>query len=1000
MVKLMFFALLLPSAAPCFGQASPACGGTDNAASLPQAVPNTCYVITAISGNGSFVTATVAGVNAVNTIDATKMITVAGVTPFAYNGVFTVSSVTSQPFSSTTTFTYASTATGTATGLGYITTAFTQPDTCPFTGTLTSGQSDACGFEVAVIAASPTVATINTELTNASDCGASGKIVVIGAGAVSSPNTDLQLPTNPCGLGKWTIIRPNVADSLLPPVGTRTNLSYIPSMVTIAPTGGGADTIYTITPAPGSAAGTQASYYWLTGLDVATFNNSSGLGISIGSGNGSTEAAIALLPDHIAVDRCTIHAASVTSAIKTAIRLDGTNTLISGNYIYWQSDPGIDSQAMYGVSTPGPVEVLNNYVECGSECIIVGGSDALDAVANSPAATVPSDFTYLNNYFSHSTKNWLGSKDYIGMNTVTKNDIEFKQGQRVRVEGNVLDNLWDGYTQYGYAFVLIPKQTQGAYVADTDTDITIRYNLLRNTLSSISMTSAAPWWGNGPPNQGLRRYSIHDNIWTNSDCTWTWHGLGTNVDGCSAQGTFGATNLSPFMAAADSVTFDHNTIIGLGTRYASWDTGTPASNLPMTNFKFTNNIFYLGTLAASPLGFMGTSIYDCNALMFTTPRTGAWDGNAFVGLPATGSPSQQSYGANGGTCNLQPPSLGRFQYSTNGGALPDNTAIYFAETYVLNGQETTPNNVNNSALVAAPFTWKPGTSYVKGNIVQDGNGDAEYLYFGTSSGGSLYGNAEPSGASSPAWPLAAFQPLSGSTSEAEIVTCDNGGTIQQLGNDSICGKCYGTLTISNGSMVNCSGGTTQSQCKNKNVCNELAWIYEGPGMVGAITTPNNGSNTSSIVAKLSFQDGGPETGWRLYACTSNCAGSPAGNANYMLQTQCGSTQSGLAAVIPLTGSCTLTSITAATAHPPSSGGVAAIAPKWACFPQDFAHIGFVDYQRGVLSLLPSSPCKGKGTNGSDPGANYTLVVQTVNPAINGTAPSATARSGVLAEGAF
>ena len=42
-----------------------------------------------------------------------------------------------------------------------------------------------------------------------------------------------------------------------------------------------------------------------------------------------------------------------------------------------------------------------------------------------------------------------------------KNGWEFKFGQRALVEGNVIDNVWCCYTQYGWAFLLTPKNNNG-----------------------------------------------------------------------------------------------------------------------------------------------------------------------------------------------------------------------------------------------------------------------------------------------------------------------------------------------------------------------------------------------------------------------------------------------------------------------------------------------------------------------------------------------------------
>ena len=79
---------------------------------------------------------------------------------------------------------------------------------------------------------------------------------------------------------------------------------------------------------------------------------------------------------------------------------------------------------------------------------------------------------------------WTESPQYNGVRSVVKNGWEFKFGQRGLVEGNVIDNVWCCYSQYGWDFLLTPKNNNGTGPGNANSviqDITIRYNLFRRT---------------------------------------------------------------------------------------------------------------------------------------------------------------------------------------------------------------------------------------------------------------------------------------------------------------------------------------------------------------------------------------------------------------------------------------------------------------------------------------------------------------------------------------
>lgn len=104
------------------------------------------------------------------------------------------------------------------------------------------------------------------------------------------------------------------------------------------------------------------------------------------------------------------------------------------------------------------------------------------------------------------------------------------------------------------------------------------------------------------------------------------------------------------------------------------------------------------------------------------------------------------------------------------------------------------------------------------------------------------------------------------------------------------------------------------------------------------------------------------------------------------QAVCGDDGSPAGSIPISTTSCTLTSIRVGGAAVPNkpSGTIVNNNITWACWPGSFAgsnSIDFADFTQRVYKLLPYSHCKGKGTNGSDPGADYDLVMSKARDAL-------------------
>jgi hypothetical protein len=148
---------------------------------------------------------------------------------------------------------------------------------------------------------------------------------------------------------------------------------------------------------------------------------------------------------------------------------------------------------------------------------------------------------------------------------VVKNHFEVKNGQRMLIEGNIMENAWWA-AQLGCLFVFTPRASSGEKALTTwavAQDITIRNNWLRHANCAGIITGRDDGDGNAAA-RGLGfggRVKVENNLITDVNWyNWAW-------DFYSGSGTIWA--LSPW---ASDVSFEHNTIINADNYLLRWAT--------------------------------------------------------------------------------------------------------------------------------------------------------------------------------------------------------------------------------------------------------------------------------------------------------------------------------------------------------------------------------------------------------------------------------------------
>jgi hypothetical protein len=350
---------------------------------------------------------------------------------------------------------------------------------------------------------------------NDADC---GDTIQLQSGAVFSGN--FKFPAKSCDDQHWIVIRTSAPDSALPSEGTRVNPCYAgvaslpgrPSFTCPAVKNVMVQIVYT-------GSGISGPIELLAGANHYRF-----IGLEITRALPTVHIWDLVTPDtaadKIIFDRDWIHG-TATDETKGGVHLSGvTNAAIVDSYFsdfHCISLHGscIDSQAINGgdgTLPAGPYKIDDNFLEASGESIMFGGG---------PGTSVPADIEIRYNDLFKPLLWQPGAPGYVGGYTgdpfIVKNNLELKNGQRVLLEGNVLQNVWGGFTQHGFSVLLNPATQNGGCPTCRVTDITIRYNTISNVGGGFSI-------GNGEGKTGGyaaggERYSIHDVLVDNVDKT-------------------------------------------------------------------------------------------------------------------------------------------------------------------------------------------------------------------------------------------------------------------------------------------------------------------------------------------------------------------------------------------------------------------------------------------------------------------------------------------------
>ncbi len=404
------------------------------------------------------------------------------------------------------------------------------------------------------------------------DSAACGDVIKLEAGAVFTG--EFVLPRKPCDDAHWIIIRTSAPDEALPREGTR----LTPCYAGVASLPGRPDfhcastknAMAKIVFARKSGSGPiffddGANHYRFIGIEVTRESPGASI-VALAEPKGRVPA------DHIIFDRVWMHG-TAHDETRRGLFLSGTTymTVVDSFFSDFHctaNESCVDSQTISGAAGDlpmGPYKIVNNFLEASGENLLFGGGEA---------TKTPTDLEIRHNYLFKPIIWMSGQPGFVGGNSgqpfIVKNHFELKNAQRVLFEGNVLENVWGGFTQAGFSILLTPKNQNNACPLCRVTDVTIRDCkiahvgggfMIANGLSDAGGASAAG-----------ERYSIHDVVIDDIDGK-KYGGFGSFMLLGSKEPTLNNVQMDHITAISPRV------FLNLGIKGAK-----------IQNFTFTNNL--------------------------------------------------------------------------------------------------------------------------------------------------------------------------------------------------------------------------------------------------------------------------------------------------------------------------------------------------------------------------------------------------------------------------
>ena len=299
-------------------------------------------------------------------------------------------------------------------------------------------------------------------LQRALDGAQCGDRILLPAGAKFSGNFSI---SRECSAASWITVMTDGCPSL-PAEGTRTSPAAAACYAKLVSK--------SVNPALSTKP--SAKFWRVIGVELTNEPNLSVVYSTVLLGDASDQQnSLAKVPSDLILDRVYVHAPDATDD-RRCISLQSARSAVIDSYVS-NCKSAFDAQAITSTNSPGPLKIVNNFLEATGENIAFGGGDP-----HIPGL-VPSDIEIRHNYF-FKRLDWKGNQ--WGQNE--KNLLESKNSSHVLVEGNVFENSWVA-GQYGWVLALYSVNQDGQCTWCITEHWTFRNNLVKNVTSFATITA-------------------------------------------------------------------------------------------------------------------------------------------------------------------------------------------------------------------------------------------------------------------------------------------------------------------------------------------------------------------------------------------------------------------------------------------------------------------------------------------------------------------------------
>jgi uncharacterized protein (TIGR03437 family) len=313
-------------------------------------------------------------------------------------------------------------------------------------------------------------------------------------------------------------------------------------------------------------------------------------------GNGrDVQTTLDQVPHHLVIDRCYIHGWN-TQDVQRGVGVNGSEITVSNSYISEIHGVGFDTQAIGGWNGPGPIHIINNYLEAAGENIMFGGSDPASE------AFIPSNIEIRRNLVFKPMSWKVGDPTYAGMHWAVKNLLELKNAKNVVIDGNIFQNCWLD-AQVGIPILFTVRNQDGTAPYSIVSNITFTNNIVKNAEGGVNFLGT----DNEKPSQRSSGALLANNLFT------------------EIRGAFMTMN------GFYNVKLDHNTTFQTNNTYTLY--GDPA-----LGYVSTNNL-----TIENPWGIFGDGGYMGTAGLVKYTPSYVFSKNVMVGASATDNPSGNFY---------------------------------------------------------------------------------------------------------------------------------------------------------------------------------------------------------------------------------------------------------------------------------------------------------------------------------------------------------------------